>query len=61
MPKKLKMKNKMYNIPTIYKKKYEKKKSSKISNSPIHQFTNLKYFKMSFKAFKMKNQGLKKF
>ena len=27
----------------------------------IHQFTNLKYCKMSLKAFKMKKQGLKGF
>ena len=28
------------------------------TNFPIHQFTNLKCCKMSFKAFKMKKQGL---
>ena len=27
-------------------------------NSPIHQFTNLKCCKMSFKAFEKKKQGL---
>ena len=29
------------------------------TNSTIHQFTNLKCCKMSFKAFKMKKQGLR--
>ena len=32
-------------------------KQNKTTNSRIHQFTNLKCCKMSFKVFKMKKQG----
>ena len=38
-----------------------KKQNLQFSNSPIHQFTNLKFCKMSFKSFKIKKQGLKCF
>ena len=37
------------------------KPKNETTNSQINQFTNLKCCKMSFKAFKMKKQGLKCF